>query len=69
MQISARNQLRRVVCEIQKGIVTSVVKIEVRNPAIITCSITNEALDDLRLRVGAEAIAIVKASDVIVGRD
>jgi molybdopterin-binding protein len=69
MKLSARNQLRGVICEIQKGAVTAVVKIEVRNPAIISATITNEAVAELGLRVGAEAVAVIKASDVIVAED
>ena len=68
MKLSARNQMEGVICEIQKGVTTSVVKIEVRNPAVISASITNDALEDLRLRVGDEAFAVIKASDVIVGK-
>ena len=68
MKLSARNQMEGVICEIQKGVTTSVVKIEVRNPAVISASITNDALDELRLRVGEEAFAVIKASDVIIGK-
>jgi molybdopterin-binding protein len=69
MKLSARNQLKGVVCEIKKGMTTAVVKIEVRNPAVISASITNEALEELALRVGEEAYAVIKASDVMVGKD
>ena len=69
MKLSARNQLKGVVSEIRKGAVTTIVRIEVRNPAIISASITNEGAEDLGLRVGKEMIAIMKASDVIVGTD
>ena len=68
MKLSARNQLDGVITEIRKGSVTTIVKIEVRNPAIISATITNEAVEDLDLRVGAQAVAIIKASDVIVGK-
>ena len=68
MKLSARNQLEGVISEIRKGAVTSIVKIEVRNPAIVSATITNEAVDELGLRVGAPAVAIIKASDVIVGK-
>ena len=67
MKVSARNQLLGVVCEIRKGITTAVVKIEVRNPAILTATITLEALEELDLKVGQESYALVKASDIIVG--
>ena len=68
MKLSARNQLDGVITEIRKGAVTTIVKIEVRNPAIVSATITNEAVGDLDLRVGAQAVAIIKASDVIVGK-
>jgi len=67
MKLSARNQLDGVITEVRKGAVTTIVKIEIRNPAILSASITNEAAEDLGLRVGAPAVAVIKASDVIVG--
>jgi molybdopterin-binding protein len=67
MKLSARNQLDGVITEVRKGAVTTIVKIEIRNPAILSASITNEAAEDLGLRVGAQAVAVIKASDVIVG--
>ncbi len=67
MKLSARNQLRGVITEVTKGATTTIVKIEVRNPAIISASITNEAAIELGLRVGQDAAAVIKASDVIVG--
>ncbi len=67
MKLSARNQLQGVISEVIKGTTTTIVKIEVRNPAII--SITNEAAEDLKLKAGDSATAIIKASDVIVGKD
>ncbi len=67
MKLSARNQLDGVISEIRKGAVTTIIKIEVRNPAVISATITNEAAEELGLRVGSQAAAIIKASDVIVG--
>lgn len=67
MRLSARNQMKGVISEIRKGATTTVVKIEVRNPAVISASITNEAAEELGLKVGQEASAVIKASEVIVG--
>ena len=68
MKLSARNQLQGVVKEVIKGATTTIVKIEVKNPALITASITNEAAEDLGVKNGDSAVAIIKASEVIVGK-
>jgi molybdopterin-binding protein len=67
MKISARNQIPGKIVEITKGATTSRVKIDIGGGIIITASITNEAVDDLRLKSGSAATAIIKASDVMVG--
>jgi molybdopterin-binding protein len=67
MKLSARNQLTGVITEVTKGATTTIVKVEVRNPAIISASITNEAAADLGLKVGQQATAVIKASEVIIG--
>jgi molybdopterin-binding protein len=67
MKLSARNQLTGVITEVTKGATTTIVKVEVRNPAILSASITNEAANDLGLKVGQQATAIIKASEVIIG--
>jgi molybdopterin-binding protein len=36
---------------------------------VITASITNEAVRDLALKKGDTAYAVIKASDVMVGKD
>ena len=68
MKISARNRLKGKITEIVKGATTAHVRIDV-NGAIVTASITNEAVDELALKVGDEAYAVVKASDVMVAID
>ena len=68
MQLSARNVLSGTVVAVIKGQTTAHVKIEVAGGATITASITNEAVDELALKVGDEASAIIKSSDVIVGK-
>lgn len=68
MKLSARNVLTGKVVAVTKGQTTAHVRIEVAGGAAITASITNEAVDALELKVGDEASAIIKASDVIVGK-
>jgi molybdopterin-binding protein len=69
MKISARNQIRGKIVEVSKGATTAHVRIEIGGGAVITASITNEAVDELKLREGVEAYAVVKASDVMVAVD
>ncbi|SIS70186.1 TOBE domain-containing protein [Phaeovulum vinaykumarii] len=67
MKLSARNTLAGKVVAIEKGAVTSHVQIDLGG-SILTAAITNEAVADLDLKVGDAASAIVKASDVIIGK-
>lgn len=69
MKLSARNQMKGVIADVVRGAVTTVVKIEVRNPAIVSATITNEAATDLGLKVGDSAVAIIESSEVIVGKE
>jgi molybdopterin-binding protein len=68
MKISARNILKGKIVSVAKGQTTAHVQIDV-NGAIVTASITNAAVDDLKLVAGATAYAVIKASDVMVGVD
>lgn len=68
MQLSARNQFKGKVVEITKGVVNSIVKIDIGGN-VISSSITNEAVEQLKLQEGKEAYAIIKASNVMVGID
>lgn len=69
MKISARNVLKGTITEIVKGATTSHVRIDIGDGAIVTASITNEAVADLKLEKGKQAYAVVKASDVMIGID
>lgn len=68
MRISARNQIPGKVVAVQKGQTTAHVRIDIGGGVILTASITNAAVDELGLAVGDAATAIVKASDVLVGK-
>jgi molybdopterin-binding protein len=68
MKLSARNQLKGKILEVTKGATTSHVRIDVGQGVTITASITNEAVADLALKKGDDAWAVIKASDVMVGK-
>ena len=68
MKLSARNQIKGKVIAVQKGQTTAHVRIDIGGGVVITSSITNEAVDELGLAVGDEAIAVIKASDVMVAK-
>jgi molybdopterin-binding protein len=69
MKISARNKLMGKIIDVKKGATTSHVRLEVTPGQVITASITNEAVDELGLKVGATAMAVIKASDVMIAID
>jgi molybdopterin-binding protein len=69
MKISARNVLKGKVVAVEKGQTTAHVRIDIGGGKVITASITNQAVDELRLEAGREAAAVIKASDVMVATD
>jgi molybdopterin-binding protein len=69
VKISARNQLKGTIVDVVKGATTSHIRIDIGGGVIVTASITNEAVDELKLAKGKAATAVIKASDVMVGVD
>jgi molybdopterin-binding protein len=69
MRISARNQLKGKIVDVKKGATTAHVRLEIAPGQVITASITNEAVDELGLQVGTTAVAVIKASNVMIALD
>lgn len=67
MKLSARNQVPGTITEVKPGATTTHVRIEIASGVVLTASITNEAAEELGLKAGMKATAVVKASDVMVG--
>lgn len=67
MKISARNQLKGKIVEIEQGAVSGIVKIDIGGGNIISASISMDAIKELNLKVDENATAIIKASSVMVG--
>ena len=68
MKLSAGNQIKGKIAEVRKGQTTAHIRIDIGNGVIITSSITNEAVDELGLKSGDSVTAVIKASDVMVGK-
>ena len=68
MKLSARNVIGGTVVEVKKGQTTAHVRIDIGGQ-VITASITNEAVDELKLAKGQKAHAVIKASDVMIAID
>jgi molybdate transport system regulatory protein len=68
MKISARNVLPGTVTAVTKGAVNAEIVLSLRGSESIVAVITNASVDRLGLKPGAEAFAVIKASDVMVGK-
>jgi molybdopterin-binding protein len=68
MKLSARNQLKGKVLEIKQGAVMSQVKLDIGNGNKITALIGKDSVDELGLKPGDEAVAIIKSTEVIIGK-
>ena len=66
--LSARNRFRGVVREIKVDGLLAQVDIDVTEAARVVAIITRESLEELSLRPGMDATAVVKATSVMVQR-
>ena len=68
MQLSARNQLEGKITNVEKGTVMANIKIEISEPGVITAVITKESAEKLGLSEGDDVTAIIKSTEVIIGK-
>lgn len=68
MELSANNQLKGKVTGVDIGAVMANIKIEVSEPNTITAVITKESAERLGLKEGDDVSAIIKSTEVIVGK-
>lgn len=69
MKISARNVLPGTVANVVKGAVNSEVGLTLRGGETVVAIITNSSAESLGLKAGSAAYAIIKASEVMVGKN
>jgi molybdopterin-binding protein len=67
-ELSARNRFRGIVRDVQVEGFLAKVEIDVTEPARVVAVITREAAEELALRPGKSATAIVKSTSVMVER-
>lgn len=68
MKISARNQFKGKVVSLERGSVNAIVGIDIGGQ-VITSTISLAAAEELKLEVGKEAYAVIKATSVMVAVD
>ena len=68
MEISARNKIMGTIEEITLGSVMAKVKINIGNGNVISSVITIESVTDLELKIGDQVYAIVKSTEVMIGK-
>jgi molybdopterin-binding protein len=65
--LSGRNQLRGIVEEVRSEGLLAQVRLRIGNQRL-TAIITRDAVDELKLRRGEEALAVIKSTEVMIGR-
>ncbi len=68
MEVSARNKIKGVIKDIKLGNVMAKVTIEIAGGTILNSVITVDSVEALDLKVGDEVTALVKSTEVMVGK-
>ena len=68
LKLSARNQFPGKVLAVEPGAVNGIVKMEVLGGNVLTSTISLNAIEELGLEPGVEAVAVIKATSVMIGR-
>ncbi len=69
MEVSARNQLAGSVKAIKLGGVMAEVTIDIGNGKEIVAAVTRGSVEHMALTVGAPVVAIIKATEVLIGKN
>jgi len=69
MEISARNSLKGKVKRVLPGAVNTEAPVELADGFEMVAIITKESAERLKLTVGKEVYAVIKASDVMIATD
>lgn len=67
MRLSARNQIKGKIISIEEGSVNDIVVLDIGGGNKISSTISKDAVKDLNLKVGSDAVAVIKSTSVMVG--
>lgn len=67
-KLSARNRVGAKVLKIEKGDITSLIRMAATGPVAFTSIISNEAVEDLGIQEGDDVVAIIKSTEVMVAK-
>ena len=69
MKLSARNMIKGTIENVEAGPIMANVKIKIEAPDTITAVITKESVEKLGLKKGEKVTAIIKSTEVMVGKE
>jgi len=69
LTLSARNQFPGEVLRVERGAVNSIVRVRALGGLTVSATISNNAVDELGLEAGKAALAVIKATSVMIGVD
>jgi len=69
MRMSARNQLKGTIKEVKKGAVMAEVVVTLPDGQEIISAITLGSVQELDLKAGDSVVAIIKSTEVMIGKD
>ena len=69
MRLSTRNQVKAKVESVTEGEVMATVKVVLGDGQTMTAAVTREAIHDLGLSAGDDVVVLVKATEVMLGKE
>lgn len=55
--------------KVEKGPITATIKIKIESPNMVTAIISKESVEDLDIKEGDEVTAVIKSTEVMIGKD
>jgi len=68
MQLSARNQLRGRISAVNLGTIMAEVTVDIGGGNSLVSAITRASAESMDLREGMEVVAVIKATEVLIGK-